>query len=81
MPSIQELKDTLEKSLSLFKLEIQDVSSGCGSSFDLLIVSNDFTGQPLLKRQRVVHDILKEFIKDIHALTMKTWTIEEFKNK
>jgi stress-induced morphogen len=78
MPSIQDIQDQLEKSLNLSKLEIQDISSGCGSSFDLLIVSDDFTGLNLLKRQRLIHSILKEFMTDIHALTMKTLTPEEY---
>ena len=78
MPTIKDIQDQLEKSLNPSKLEIQDISSGCGASFDLLIISNHFTGLNLLKRQRLVHSILKEFMTDIHALTMKTLTPEEY---
>ena len=31
--------------------EVKDVSGGCGSSFEVLVVSSQFEGKPLLQRQ------------------------------
>ena len=32
--------------------EVKDVSGGCGSSFEVLVVSSQFEGKPLLQRHR-----------------------------
>lgn len=81
MPSIKEISIELNKNLIIPILEIEDKSSGCGESFDLVIVSDDFNGMNLLERQRRVNTILKDLMKEIHALTMKTWTLQEYNSK
>ena len=81
MPSIQQISDELNKNLAISTLKINDISSGCGQSFDLIIVSKDFEDLNLLKRQRRVNTILKDLMTEIHALTMKTWTPKEWEEK
>ncbi len=49
-----------------------DESSGCGAKFEIEIVSADFQGKPLLAQHRLIHKILEEERKSIHALTLKT---------
>ena len=34
--------------------EVDDVSSGCGESFSVVVVSNVFEGKPILQRHRCV---------------------------
>lgn len=34
--------------------EVNDVSSGCGESFSVVVVSNVFEGKPILQRHRCV---------------------------
>ena len=34
--------------------EVDDVSSGCGESFSVVVVSNIFEGKPILQRHRCV---------------------------
>jgi len=52
-----------------------------GGHFKLLIVSDDFINVPLIKRHRLIYEALKEMIKiDIHALSIKAETIEEYNN-
>ena len=46
--------------------------AGCGSKFFVVVVSATFEGVGLLDRQRTVNDALKEEMKSIHALQMKT---------
>lgn len=43
-----------------------------------VIVSDAFNGKPLIERHRMVNDIFKEELKEIHALTLKTLTPEQF---
>jgi stress-induced morphogen len=45
------------------------------------VISDQFIGLPLLKRHRLVKKILeKYFAEDLHALSLQTYTNEEFDN-
>ena len=52
-----------------------------GAKIELTVVSAKFEGVPLIKRHRMVNDCLKDLMAQIHALTMKTWTPEQFESK
>jgi len=49
-----------------------DLSDGCGSKFEIEIVSSAFVGLPLLAQHRLVHKAIEAERKQIHALTLKT---------
>jgi stress-induced morphogen len=49
-----------------------DLSDGCGAKFEIEIISEEFRGKPLLAQHRLVHKIIDEERKSIHALTLKT---------
>ncbi len=53
---------------------------GDGYHYHLTIVSNAFTGKSKVARQQWVYALLKEYITSgsLHALSMKTWTEEEW---
>jgi len=59
-------------------VEAEDLSDGCGSKFDVIVVSEAFKGKPLLAQQRMVNTALKEEIAQIHAITLKTKTPEQW---
>ena len=62
------------------KVEVQDVT-GSNNHFLLLVVSDSFTGMPLIKQHQAVMDILKDALKEkIHAVQIKTLTFEKYKN-
>ena len=51
-----------------------------GRHFKLLIISDDFKNISLLNRHKTIYNILNKMIKnEIHALSLKTFTIQEFK--
>lgn len=80
--SSQYLTDKLKKSLDAVHVDIEDLSNcGCGMKFDAILVSSKFEGQPILKRQRLVNEILSEEMKHIHAFTMQTLTPAQWKVK
>ncbi|WP_348766448.1 BolA/IbaG family iron-sulfur metabolism protein [uncultured Salinisphaera sp.] len=55
------------------------IVSDDGVHFAGRIVSEDFEGKPPVKRQMMVYAALGELMgNEIHALTMKTWTPDEF---
>lgn len=50
-----------------------------GGHYRVVIVSEKFTGSTLLKRHRMVYDVLREGWREaIHALTLKTYTPQEW---
>lgn len=52
------------------------------SHFDVTVVSKEFIGQSLLQRHRLVYDILAaEMRGKIHALAVKSYTPQEWRNK
>jgi acid stress-induced BolA-like protein IbaG/YrbA len=53
---------------------------GDGYHYQLVIVSDVFVGQSTVKRQQWVYSQLKDYITSgsLHALSMKTWTKEEW---
>ncbi|KAG9046843.1 hypothetical protein FS837_003551 [Tulasnella sp. UAMH 9824] len=59
-------------------LEIMDTSSGCGSSYAVIIVNPTFEGKMTLARHRWVNELLKEEIAQMHAFSQKTYTPKEW---
>ncbi|THV92088.1 bola-like protein [Aureobasidium pullulans] len=64
----QKLNTELEPT----KLEVQDVSGGCGSMYALDIVSSKFKGLSVIKQHRLVNAVLKDEIKGWHGVQLKT---------
>ncbi|KAL0478962.1 hypothetical protein AKO1_007852 [Acrasis kona] len=75
------IKNILTEQLSPTKLQLQDISGGCGQSFNILVISESFKGLSELKRNRLVHAALKQQLKTVHALILNCFTEEEFKEK
>lgn len=63
-------------------LDVVDITAEkCDTSFSVIIVSDKFTGKPLLRRHRLVNTCLEEELKSIHAFTMKTYTPEQWEKQ
>ncbi|KAI0662986.1 bola protein, partial [Cubamyces menziesii] len=63
-----------EKLTEKFKpseLQVEDVSGGCGTFYQIVIASDEFKGLPLVKQQRLVNQTLKEEIQGIHGLQVR----------
>jgi BolA protein len=82
----------LTKELTPIYLEVTDFSErhkghsgyreGGETHFDVVIVSNVFSGKSRIERQKIVYKILEEEMKSkIHALTLKTLTADEADKK
>jgi len=70
----KELKvfNMLKEGLNPVRLEVQDVSGGCGSMYALDIVSEQFKGLPIVKQHRLVNSVLGDELKKWHGVQMKT---------
>ncbi|KZT58236.1 bola-like protein [Calocera cornea HHB12733] len=70
MVAQSEIESTLRAALpKLAHMEIQDQSSGCGENYYVLVVSDDFEGLITLKRHRLVNEILRKQIAEMHAFS------------
>ena len=85
----QQIKNKLQNCFNISELILIDDSykhknhkkDTSGGHFKLLIVSDDFIDVTLIKRHRLIYEALNEMIKvDIHALSIKAVTIEEYNN-
>ncbi len=61
---------------------MHNVPAGSESHFRVVVVSDAFTDQPLIKRHRAINAILKEELAEhIHALALHTYTPEEWQQR
>ena len=83
----KEIKKRLEEKLDLIHFEIKDFTGRHlnhklhegGFHLETTIVSDNFTDKTLIERHRLVYDAMGELMKhEIHALSMKTLTKEEW---
>ncbi len=82
------IESKLMTGLNLQHMEVINESSqhnvppGSESHFKLVLVSNDFTDKMLIKRHRMINEILAdELAGQIHALSMHTYTEQEWQEK
>jgi len=52
---------------------------GDGVHFEAIVVSSEFEGKGLLEQHQMVYKALGELMKDIHALSLKTYTPDQWK--
>ena len=53
-------------------VNIKDTSGGCGAFFQIHVVSSKFEGMNPVKRQRKVHELLHDFIHDVHGISLRS---------
>jgi len=84
----QAIEDALHDRLEAQHVAVIDQSSlhqghlgaqGGGGHFEVLVVSDRFRGLSRIAAQRVVYEALGDLmVNDIHALSMRTFTPEEW---
>ncbi|KAF8543007.1 bola protein [Trichophaea hybrida] len=62
----------LDAALEPSRLEVQDVSGGCGSMYAIEIASGKFKGLPMIRQHRIVNEVLAEEIKTWHGVQLRT---------
>jgi|TARA_B110000263_G_scaffold217571_1_gene203728 BolA protein len=81
-----KISDLLNKNININDIKINDLSdkhknhatSDGGGHFKITIISDDFKNESLLIRHKKIYTILDSMLKkEIHALSLKTLTIEE----
>jgi BolA protein len=79
------IEESLKRTLDPLHLEVTDeshmhsVPAGSESHFKILVVSESFSDQPLVRRHRAVNRALSEELAGgLHAIALHTWTPEEW---
>lgn len=76
LPTPEQVRQYIADHLPCEHIEV----SGDGSHFEALIVSTEFEGKRLIARHQRVYAALGDRMKaEIHALSMRTLTPEEYK--
>ena len=77
MVTPEQVQSYIEKGLACQEVRV----AGDGQHFEALIVSAAFDGLTLVKRHQLVYGALGERMREeIHALSMKTLTPDEWKS-
>ena len=72
-----EIKLMIENGMSSALVNVD----GDGTHFDAVIVSDEFEGKSLIERHKLVYSVLGDAMKErIHALSLKTFTPEQWEN-
>ena len=89
--SIGEIEKTLGQGLEVHFLEIEDqghLHAGHKPAKEgklhlkMLVVSDEFLDLNQIERHQKVYFILKEFLADkLHALSLETYTVSEYKSR
>jgi acid stress-induced BolA-like protein IbaG/YrbA len=74
--------ESIEHSIAQGMATTQLRVSGDGQHFEALIVSDEFAGKSMVQRHQRVYQALGDRMRgEIHALSMKTLTPEEWQKK
>ncbi|KAF5295059.1 hypothetical protein FQA39_LY13210 [Lamprigera yunnana] len=84
-PIADSIKHKLSTNLNAIHLDVinesymHNVPKGAETHFKVIVVSEKFNGLSLIKRHRLVNDLLKEeFSEGIHALSLDTKTPDQW---
>ncbi|KAF6750818.1 bola protein [Ephemerocybe angulata] len=75
---VAALEAAIREAIPITTLEIEDQSSGCGESYAVVLVSEAFQGKSTLARHRMVNNLLKSHIAQMHAFSQKTYTPQQY---
>ncbi|KAG9189386.1 hypothetical protein G6011_06254 [Alternaria panax] len=62
----------IKAELDPVKLEVQDISGGCGSMYAIQVESPKFKGLTVIKQHKLVNEVLKDEIKSWHGVQLRT---------
>ena len=66
------LENKIKTKINCEDLEVVDISGNCGTSFSVKIKSPDFKGKSIIMQHRMINEVLKDELKEIHALQIKS---------
>ncbi|XP_062227005.1 protein BOLA2 [Phragmites australis] len=67
----EDVEAAITSALNPSHLVVTDTSGGCGASYEIDVVSEQFEGKRLLERHRMVNAALAPHMAQIHAVSIK----------
>ena len=82
MLALDDLRRLVLEILPGAEVAVRDLTGGL-DHFEVLVVSPRFEGKSLVERHQMIQGPLRPAIEDgrIHALSLKTWTPEQWQRK
>ncbi|QJC32480.1 BolA family protein [Enterobacteriaceae endosymbiont of Donacia dentata] len=84
---IEKIKNKIKCKLKPIYLKINNNNSSNDNDItdlithlEIIIVSNFFIKKKLIDRHRLIYHIIKDVLKNIHSLSLYTYTLNEWKN-
>jgi len=68
----QRIANLLKSKLQVDEIVVRDISGGCGSMYEIFVVSQDFKDKRTVQQHRLVNEILKDEVKQMHGLRIHT---------
>ncbi len=76
----EEIQKRIEAALPGAEVAVQDLT-GTRDHFQVLVVSESFVGKTMIQQHQMIYQALGDAMKEaIHALSVKTFTPEQWKN-
>lgn len=76
MPTPEQVKHWIEEGVTDSSAEVV----GDGRHFEAVVVSSEFSGKMMLEQHRMVYTGLGDKMEVIHALSLRTYTPEQWAN-
>ncbi|KAK5650057.1 hypothetical protein RI129_001086 [Pyrocoelia pectoralis] len=87
-PVATAIRKKLSSNLNVLHLDIlndsymHNVPKGAETHFKVVVVSDQFNGLSLIKRHRIIHDLLKDELQNgVHALSIEAKTPDQWDPK
>ncbi|KAI3378752.1 hypothetical protein SNEBB_010391 [Seison nebaliae] len=59
------------------KIEVEDISGGCGAMYEIRVISNEFTGMNRVKRHQMINASVKSLSSSWHGCRISARTSNE----
>ena len=66
------IENVLKSKMNVADVQVNDISGGCGSMYEVYVCSNDFKGKRMVQQHRLVTEILKSEVAEMHGLRIMT---------
>jgi|TARA_B100001250_G_scaffold6066_1_gene5123 acid stress-induced BolA-like protein IbaG/YrbA len=77
----KKIKDILQNKIKDSKVFIQDMN-GNQDHFSVMVISSEFENLSIINQHKMIYDALGTMVtNEIHALQIKTFTLEQWKNE
>ena len=66
------LQELVRTKMDVHDVSVRDISGGCGAMYEVYVCSNEFKGKRVVQQHRMITEILKEEVKNMHGLRIHT---------